>query len=77
VLGEVDLPHTRVTDEGAVSRPKVANTDAPFGGDELGVNRAHFAIVEDEVAGLIAANHLRLRSDVQGRLVGLPAVHFQ
>ena len=77
VLGEVDLAHTCVADERAVPRPEVTNAHPSLGRDKLSVNRADLAVVENEVAGLVPANHLRLRSDVQGRLVCLPAVHLQ
>ena len=77
VLRQVDLADASVADERAVPRAEVADADAALGRDELHVHGAHLAIIEDEVAGLVPANHLRLGSDVEGMLVGLPAVDLE
>ena len=70
-LREVDLADARVADEGAVARPEVADADAALGGDELHVDGAHLPVVEDEVAGLVAPDDLRLRADLELGLVAL------
>src|SRR5690606_16384970 len=52
---------------------EIAHPHAPLGGDELHVNGAHLAVVEHEVARLVAADYLGLRADVEGAFVRLTA----
>ena len=71
VLGEVDLADAGVADEGSVSGAQIADADAALGRDQLHVNGADFAIVEHEIAGFVAAHHLRFRPNFE---LGLVAV---
>src|SRR5262249_39759291 len=65
VLGEIDLADARVADERAVARPEIAHPHAALGRDDLHVHGAHLAVVEHEVAGFVAADHDRVRADVE------------
>ena len=65
VLGDVDLADARVADERAVADAEVAHPHAPLGGDELHVHGADLAVVEHQVAGLVAAHDDGVGSDLQ------------
>ncbi len=61
---EEDLAHAHAADEGAVAAPEIAHAHALLGGDELGVHRAAFAVVEDDLAGGVAADDHRIGADL-------------
>jgi hypothetical protein len=41
------------------------------------VHGTNLAVVQDEIASLVTTDHLGLRADVEGRLVGLTAVDLE